>query len=441
MIFLPEVSFGGSTWQYGAILDAGSSSTKVKIYRWPPRTSLSSVLEIKQVGDSEKFSPGISNYVNDSGNMSSYIGQMMDSVKRNIPEDKYSTTSLYLLATAGLRVLPENDARNLMVAIRNVLGNKTLNPFVYNPSNVRILSGEEEGVFAWITINYLENFFGSNQPPSKAVGVLEMGGGSTQIVFLPDGPLLANMFQVRIAGERYSLYAHSYLFYGQDYMISRIERFIIEQNPKSSPYTNPCMLKEDTKEVLYGENITTFRGEGDPSKCLTILNSFLKSATDDMCYPKPCAIGTTYQPSLGTDNFYAIAAFTYAPESLKAVDSSGKLNIDLLNKTANNYCQKTLSDATSNTSIPSKYGSPYCMMGLYIPALLSKAYGFTPETNKIKLVNKISDITVDWTLGAIVYETEVFEMYCGTSGGHIYIPNVFVLILFFVLSYILVKGM
>ena len=64
---------------------------------------------------------------------------------------------------SGLRVLPEDDARSLMNAIRNVLQNKTLNPFVFNPSNVRILSGEEEGVFAWITINYLKDYFGSDR--------------------------------------------------------------------------------------------------------------------------------------------------------------------------------------------------------------------------------------------------------------------------------------
>lgn len=73
--------------------------------------------------------------------------------------------------------------------------------------------------------------------------MLEMGGGSTQIVFLPDGPLLANMFQISVAGERYSLYAHSYLFYGQDYMIFRIGRYIFQQNLHSSSHQNPCMLK------------------------------------------------------------------------------------------------------------------------------------------------------------------------------------------------------
>ncbi|CAG2235425.1 unnamed protein product [Mytilus edulis] len=132
MIFIPEVAYGSSNWQYGAILDAGSSSTKLKIYRWPQN-----------------------------------------------------------FFRFCLRHQTKDDARSLMNAIRNVLQNKTLNPFVFNPSNVRILSGEEEGVFAWITINYLKDYFGSDRPQSQAVGVLEMGGGSTQIVFLPDGPLLA----------------------------------------------------------------------------------------------------------------------------------------------------------------------------------------------------------------------------------------------------------
>jgi Golgi nucleoside diphosphatase len=100
MIFLPEVSYG-TIWQYGAILDAGSTSTKVKIYRWPPRTSLKSVLDIKQVGNSEKYSPGISNYVNDLGNISKYIEQMIERVKVIIPSNVHRTTSLYLLATAG----------------------------------------------------------------------------------------------------------------------------------------------------------------------------------------------------------------------------------------------------------------------------------------------------------------------------------------------------
>lgn len=58
------------------------------------------------------------------------------------------------------------------------------------------------------------------------------------------------------------------------------------------------------------------------------------------------------------------------------------------------FSLQSLTDATTNTSISEKYGSAYCLMGLYIPALLSEAYGFTSETQKITLIRKIKDISV-----------------------------------------------
>lgn len=105
MTLLPEVSLGSSQWHYGAILDAGSTSTKVKIYRWPPRTSLDTVLKIAQVGKVHKESPGISNFVHNLTALDDYIGQLVSKVKESIPESVHSTTSLYLLATAGKFIL------------------------------------------------------------------------------------------------------------------------------------------------------------------------------------------------------------------------------------------------------------------------------------------------------------------------------------------------
>ena len=70
-----------------------------------------------------------------------------------------------------------------------------------------------------------------------------MGGGSTQIAFLPEAPVYANMFPVRLGGDTYNLYAHSYLFYGQNYIISRINGYLVDQNGGSSQIENPCMLR------------------------------------------------------------------------------------------------------------------------------------------------------------------------------------------------------
>ncbi len=45
----------------------------------------------------------------------------------------------------------------------------------------------------------------------ESVGVLEMGGASTQIAFVPDSSVLADKFPVTLGGVRYPLYVHRYV--------------------------------------------------------------------------------------------------------------------------------------------------------------------------------------------------------------------------------------
>ena len=58
-----------------------------------------------------------------------------------------------------MRLLLEDKANEAINYINDILSNKTINPFKYWPQNIRILSGEEEGVFAWIAVNYLAGVF------------------------------------------------------------------------------------------------------------------------------------------------------------------------------------------------------------------------------------------------------------------------------------------
>lgn len=164
-----------------------------------------------------------------------------------------------------------------------------------------------------------------------------------------------------------------------------------------------------------------FRGSSSPSECLTIISNFLRLSYDT-CYPKPCAIGSIYQPSVGSDIFYAVAVFAFVASDLKATDSSGRLDIDKLNKTAHIYCSKvrqhgiffvlidnkmnedfkhfnlpwyplvrftslfsmkTIDDAASVYNVPPEFGSNTCMMALYITELLTFSYGFPVNTKRI----------------------------------------------------------
>jgi len=101
-------------------------------------------------------------------------------------------------------------------------------------------------------------------------------------------------------------------------------------------------LVDDVMFTALGKSVQ-IRGSGNVTKCLDIINFFLKSADDKWCYPKPCAIGRTYQPSVRHTVFYAISAFQYAPKYLEAIDSLNRLNVSLLKRNANIYCQKVMS--------------------------------------------------------------------------------------------------
>jgi len=77
----------------------------------------------------------------------------------------------------------------------------------------------------------------------KSAGILELGGASTQIAFIPDGSILADKFPVRLAGRVYPLYVHSYLYYGQNFADLWVKEYLHRKNRNLTELTNPCMLR------------------------------------------------------------------------------------------------------------------------------------------------------------------------------------------------------
>ena len=58
-----------------------------------------------------------------------------------------------------MRLVPEEKATAMMKEVNDIFSKKHISPFKSTPSSARIISGEEEGVFAWIGINYNTGFF------------------------------------------------------------------------------------------------------------------------------------------------------------------------------------------------------------------------------------------------------------------------------------------
>ncbi|XP_052459587.1 ectonucleoside triphosphate diphosphohydrolase 4 [Carassius gibelio] len=193
---------------YGLVVDCGSSGSRVFVYTWPRHNgNPHELLDIKQMRDQNrkpvvmKIKPGISEYASTPGKASDYISPLLSFAAQHIPKNKHQETPLYILCTAGMRVLPESQQEALLEDLRTDIP-VNFN-FLFSDSHVEVISGKQEGVYAWIGINFVLGRFhhvedeheavvevqvpGSDQQETlvrkRTAGVLDMGGVSTQIAY------------------------------------------------------------------------------------------------------------------------------------------------------------------------------------------------------------------------------------------------------------------
>ena len=68
----------------------------------------------------------------------------------------------------------------------------------------------------------------------------------------------------------------------------------------------------------------TFIGTGNPEACFSLLETLVYKVESWKCNPKPCAIGSFYQPTLPPNmTFYAVGAFIHSLTAIEALDTKG----------------------------------------------------------------------------------------------------------------------
>ncbi|XP_038838782.1 ectonucleoside triphosphate diphosphohydrolase 1-like isoform X1 [Salvelinus namaycush] len=141
-------------YKYGIVLDAGSSHTAVYIYEWPAEKD-NDTGRVQQTHACKVEGAGISSYSVFPGQAGASLKSCMKEAERLIPLSRHHETPLYLGATAGMRLLRmENQSVSDQVlwSVEEVLQSS---PFSYQ--GARIITGQEEGAFGWVTVNYLSD--------------------------------------------------------------------------------------------------------------------------------------------------------------------------------------------------------------------------------------------------------------------------------------------
>ncbi|KAG5453078.1 Ectonucleoside triphosphate diphosphohydrolase 6, variant 2 [Clonorchis sinensis] len=174
---------------YGVVFDAGSTGTRVHVFelsRENPNEAYTLTDELF-----EQVNPGLSAYADSPERAGASLDPLLRAAEARVPRGWCSNTSVVLRATAGLRLLPLDKADSILNAVRQKLSGSCL---VKTPNSVSILDGHQEGLYLWISLNFMANRLPSPIGPGITVsetaldrtfGTLDLGGGSTQITFAP----------------------------------------------------------------------------------------------------------------------------------------------------------------------------------------------------------------------------------------------------------------
>ena len=212
---------------FTAVIDAGSSGTRLFLYQVEPgaypRVEKIAQREFATMPSGAR-EDGINNFV-DSANPKrermvgpEVIEPLLDAILPILKAHGVSPSAVEvnLFATAGMRYA---EALHGSEAIRRLYGHieQAIAGKGFAVGEVRTARGaREEGLWTWTHLNDSQvGAFTSDAPP---VGIIEVGGSSTQFSFpvdrAPDPE--ANVFPIAINGRSFAVFCRSYLGLGQD---------------------------------------------------------------------------------------------------------------------------------------------------------------------------------------------------------------------------------
>ncbi|XP_068777109.1 ectonucleoside triphosphate diphosphohydrolase 4 isoform X4 [Struthio camelus] len=442
---------------YGIVVDCGSSGSRIFVYCWPRHNgNPHDLLDIKQMRDKNrkpvvmKIKPGISEFASSPEKVSDYISPLLSFAAEHVPPAKHKETPLYILCTAGMRILPESQQKAIL---EDLLTDIPVHfDFLFSDSHAEVISGKQEGVYAWIGINFVLGRFEHTDDEDEAVvevhvpgsenkeaifrkrtvGILDMGGVSTQIAYEVPKTYCSSLHHIPKRQEKmadtspsseevaknllaefnlgcdahqtehvYRVYVATFLGFGGNAARQRYEdslftsaifrnRLLGKQigMTSDSPYLDPCLPLDAQDEVRQNGQIMYLRGTGDFDMCREIIQPFMNKTNETQT-----SLNGVYQPAVHFQNseFYGFSEFYYCTEDVLRM--GGDYNAAKFTKAAKDYC------ATKWSVLRERFDR-----GLYA------SHADLHRLNNLKTALQVYDKEVQWTLGAILYRTRFLPL-------------------------------
>ncbi|XP_069756298.1 ectonucleoside triphosphate diphosphohydrolase 4-like isoform X2 [Narcine bancroftii] len=452
---------------YGVVIDCGSSGSRVFVYFWPQHNgNPHDLLNIRQMKDKsrkpvvKKIKPGISTLAFSPDKAMDYLRPLLRFAADHIPMAKHKETPLYILCTAGMRLLPESQQETILQDLYNKVPVEF--DFLFSESHAEVISGKQEGVYAWIGINFVLGRFDhvedgddahvavtvSSNPNQgsvvrkRTVGILDMGGASVQIAYEVTNPVtFASLEQEEAARgllaefnlgcdvhhteHVYRVYVTTFLGFGGNYVRHRYEDLIFNNATTTnrllgqhvgvsaeSPYLDPCLSLETTDTIQKDEQILHLKGVGNFDECCKQIKPFLNKGNETNT-----SFNGVYQPPIDFYNseFYGFSEFYYCTEDVLRM--GGQYDGVRYTKAAKDYCAtkwatlKDRFDLNLFSSHADLYRLKYqCFKSAWMHEVLHSGFAFPADYSNLKTVQLVYDKEIQWTLGAILYKTRFLPL-------------------------------
>lgn len=413
--------------EYVVMIDAGSTGSRVHVYEFdtcysPPKLNNEVFKMLK---------PGLSSFDTDTDGAAKSLDPLMKEAMTTIPEKQRSCSPVAVKATAGLRMLGEEKSKNILAAVREHLEKNYPFPVVEG-DGVSIMNGDDEGAYAWITVNYLLGNIGSSEKIPTAA-VFDLGGGSTQIVFEPSFKNGEKMVEgqhkreINFGDRDFELYQFSHLGYGLMAGRNKVNGLLVSNAIRSgklskggstakvtidSPCVPPGSTAKDVEVKLENGDVYTvdFKGVETTSgasvgfQCRALAEAILKKDAD--CKTAPCSFNGVHQPSLvrtfkESSDLY-VFSFFYDRTNPLGMPSSFTLQelSDLARIVCNGETAWTSALSSIDGSVEKLQEEPqWCLDLSFQVALLHTGYDI-PLQRELKTAKKIANNELGWCLGA-----------------------------------------
>lgn len=419
--------------QYVLMIDAGSTGSRIHVYKFN-NCGPTPELEHEEFKMTQPEVGGLSKYKDDPEGAARTLDPLMAVAMSTVPDKLKACSPVAVKATAGLRMTGEKQAEKILETVRNHLETKYPFPVVSKEDNgVAIMDGSDEGVYAWITTNYLLGKIGGPDK-SPTAAVFDLGGGSTQIVFEPtfkDAPhggmpeKLADgdhKYELDFGGRKFTLYQHSHLGYGLMAAREAIHKALVQgvydehkesKSWMSKPVVHPCIAPGMTREITVkmgdnhplGESVTlnmTGPSNPGPAQCRNIAEQILNK--DKSCGLAPCSFNGVHQPLLSkTFSSEDVYIFSYFYDRTKPLGMPDSFTLREMHDLTNTVCGgesawdvfSTVPDALDEL----RDRPEHCLDLNFMLALLHSGYDM-PIEREVRIAKKIKGNELGWCLGA-----------------------------------------